>query len=125
MCGIGGKLDFETDPPAELGESMAACMPQRGPDQQGVYADGPVCLAFRRLAILDLTDAGAQPMHADDGSATIVFNGEVYNYQEIREDLDGYSFDSGTDTEVVLAAYQEYGVDCLERFRGIDRKSVV
>jgi len=119
MCGIGGKLDFESDPPAALGESMAACMPQRGPDQLGVYADGPVCLAFRRLAILDLTDAGAQPMHADDGSATIVFNGEVYNYREIRDDLDGYTFDSGTDTEVILAAYQEYGVDCLEHFRGM------
>jgi asparagine synthase (glutamine-hydrolysing) len=119
MCGIGGKLDFEDDPPASLGESMAACMPQRGPDDDGVYADGPVVMAFRRLAILDLSQAGAQPMHSEDGSATIVFNGEVYNYREIREDLDGYSFDSGTDTEIILAAYQEYGVDCLAHFRGM------
>ncbi|QSG11360.1 Glucosamine 6-phosphate synthetase [Halapricum desulfuricans] len=119
MCGIGGKLDFEADPPASLGESMAACMPQRGPDDEGVYSDGPVVLAFRRLSILDLSQAGAQPMASDDGLAHIVFNGEVYNYRELREDLNGYSFESGTDTEVVLAAYQEYGIDCLDHLRGM------
>jgi len=119
MCGIGGKLSF-TDPAGDdLGEAMAACMPQRGPDDQGVYVSDPVVLAFRRLSILDLTPAGHQPMASDDGRYRIVFNGEVYNYRELRDRLDGYSFDSGSDTEVLLAAYQEYGRDCLEHLRGM------
>jgi asparagine synthase (glutamine-hydrolysing) len=119
MCGIGGKLSF-TDPSGDaLGEAMADCMPQRGPDDRGVYVSDPVVLAFRRLSILDLTPAGAQPMASDDGRYRIVFNGEIYNYRELRARLDGYSFDSGTDTEVLLAAYQEFGVDCLEHLRGM------
>jgi asparagine synthase (glutamine-hydrolysing) len=119
MCGIGGKLSF-TDPSGDaLGEAMADCMPQRGPDDRGVYVSDPVVLAFRRLSILDLTPAGAQPMASDDGRYRIVFNGEIYNYRELRERLDDYSFDSGSDTEVLLAAYEEFGVDCLEHLRGM------
>jgi len=119
MCGIGGKVSFESSPDAALGEAMAARLPHRGPDDQGVYANGPAVLAFRRLSILDLSEAGAQPMANDDGSLRIVFNGEIYNYRELRERLDGYRFDSGTDTEVLLAAYEEFGVDCLEHLRGM------
>jgi len=119
MCGIGGKLSFSARPDPGLGEAMAACMPQRGPDDQGVYADDSVVLAFRRLSILDLTAAGHQPMATDDGRYRIVFNGEIYNYRELRDRLDGYSFDSDTDTEVLLHAYEEYGVDCLEHLRGM------
>jgi len=119
MCGIGGKLSFSARPGPGLGEAMAACMPQRGPDDQGVYADDSVVLAFRRLSILDLTAAGHQPMATDDGRYRIVFNGEIYNYRELRDRLDGYSFDSDTDTEVLLHAYEEYGVDCLEHLRGM------
>jgi len=94
-------------------------MAQRGPDDKGVYTEGPIMLAFRRLSILDLTEAGSQPMANDDGSVHIVFNGEIYNYRELRDDLDGYSFDSGTDTEVLLAAYEEHGTDCLQYLRGM------
>ncbi|MEF8884329.1 MAG: asparagine synthase (glutamine-hydrolyzing) [Haloarculaceae archaeon] len=119
MCGIGGKLSFADPGDDALGEAMTACMPQRGPDDQGVYVSDPVVLAFRRLSILDLSPAGAQPMASDDGRYRIVFNGEIYNYRELRERLDGYAFDSGTDTEVLLAAYREYGVDCLTHLRGM------
>ena len=84
MCGIGGKLSFDDPAGDELGEAMAACMPQRGPDDQGVYVSDPVVLAFRRLSILDLTPAGHQPMASDDGRYRIVFNGEIYNYRELR-----------------------------------------
>jgi len=119
MCGIGGKLSFDEPPSSTVGEAMAAAMPHRGPDDEGVYANGPAVLAFRRLSILDLTPAGAQPMASDDGTVHVVFNGEIYNYRELREDLSAYSFDTGTDTEVLLAAFQEYGVDCLEHLRGM------
>jgi len=98
---------------------MTECMTHRGPDDEGVFADGSITLAFRRLAILDLTDAGHQPMHNADGSLTIVFNGEIYNYRELRERLDGYSFVSDTDTEVLLHLYEEYGTDCLSMLRGM------
>lgn len=119
MCGIGGKVSFDTNPDASLGEKMNACMNHRGPDAEGVYADGPAVLAHRRLSILDLSSAGRQPMSNADDTVHIVFNGEIYNYRELRERVDHYSFSSETDTEVLLHLYEKEGVDCLDFLRGM------
>ncbi|MBI2216446.1 MAG: asparagine synthase (glutamine-hydrolyzing) [Candidatus Rokubacteria bacterium] len=101
--------------------TMAASMVHRGPDEGGVYASGPVALGFRRLRILDLSPAGSQPMESDDGQHVIVFNGEIFNYVELRDDLRarGHRFRSTGDTEVLLAAYREWGADCLHRLNGM------
>ena len=138
MCGINGV--WNTDGKAvdsNLFKFAARLQAHRGPDDEGFLwidtrasrlaegetADFPADLAlgFRRLAILDLSPAGHQPMQSQDGSLWIVFNGEIYNYIELRAELQshGYRFRSGTDTEVVLAAYAEWGVSCLERFNGM------
>ncbi|UPW01293.1 asparagine synthase (glutamine-hydrolyzing) [Halorussus gelatinilyticus] len=98
---------------------MNECMEDRGPDAEGVYASGPALLAHRRLSILDLSEAGRQPMANDDGTVHVVFNGEIYNYRELRERVDQYSFRSETDTEVLLHLYEEYGTDCLQYLRGM------
>jgi asparagine synthase (glutamine-hydrolysing) len=119
MCGIGGKLSFSETPRAGLAERMNKCMDQRGPDAEGVYANGPALLAHTRLSILDLSEAGRQPMANADGTVHIVFNGEIYNYRELRERVDHYPFRSETDTEVLLHLYEEEGIDCLNRLRGM------
>lgn len=93
----------------------------RGPDDSGEYADGPVAFGHRRLSILDLSDLGHQPMVSDDGQAVIVFNGEIYNYLELRQELEqrGIVFKSDCDTEVLLKAYMVWGPDCTRRFNGM------
>lgn len=97
-------------------------MRHRGPDHQGEWwsEDGRVGLAHRRLSILDLSSAGHQPMHDPQGDRTIVFNGEIYNFREVRSLLssEGMAFRSGSDTEVILAAYRRWGTDCLARLEG-------
>jgi asparagine synthase (glutamine-hydrolysing) len=100
---------------------MAYSLRHRGPDGEGVYFAGPVGLAFRRLAILDLTPAGNQPMLSSDGRLALVFNGEIYNYIELRRELQtlGHRFRSTGDTEVLLHAYQQWGRDCLSRLNGM------
>ena len=122
MCGISGYLDLSGAPAdPHIAEAMAAAIAHRGPDGQGVYADGPLALGHRRLAILDLTDAGRQPMATTDGRFVIVYNGEVYNFRELRRELEalGHVFRSRTDTEVVLAAWAEWGPVALDRFNGM------
>lgn len=119
MCGIGGKLSFNCSLNPNLGDRMNSCMRHRGPDAAGVYANGPALLAHRRLSILDLSDAGRQPMSNADGTVHIVFNGEIYNYREIRDHVDHYSFKSETDTEVLLHLYEEYDTDCLQYLQGM------
>jgi len=119
MCGIGGKLSFDSRPDPGLADEMNECMEHRGPDAEGVYASGPALLAHRRLSILDLSEAGRQPMANEDESVHIVFNGEIYNYKELRQRVDDYAFRSETDTEVLLHLYEEYGVDCLRYLRGM------
>jgi asparagine synthase (glutamine-hydrolysing) len=94
-------------------------MAHRGPDAEGVYDADGVTLAHRRLSILDLSDAGRQPMANADGTVRIVFNGEIYNYRELRDRVDDYPFRSETDTEVLLHLYEEYGVECLSLLRGM------
>lgn len=123
MCGIAGRLNADPEAPvsAELLRRMAGLLHHRGPDDEGVYTDGPLGLASRRLAIIDLSPHGHMPMSNETGTVWIVLNGEVYNFQELREELvaRGHRFRSRTDTEVVVHLYEEYGTACLERLRGM------
>ncbi|MFA1612242.1 asparagine synthase (glutamine-hydrolyzing) [Halobellus rubicundus] len=119
MCGISGKFSFNRAPSDDLGESMAACMSHRGPDDKGIYANGPVVLSHRRLSILDLSRTGSQPMANEDSTVHIVFNGEIYNYRELRNRLGGHTFRSETDTEVLLHLYEDMGIECLSLLRGM------
>jgi asparagine synthase (glutamine-hydrolysing) len=100
---------------------MNDAISHRGPDDEGIYAKQHIAFGHRRLSILDLSESGAQPMFNDDGSVLIVFNGEIYNYLELRRDLvkSGHQFHSGTDTEVIIHAYEEYGPDCVKLFNGM------
>ena len=122
MCGIAGLIAWKSgvaDP--ELVAAMGEIIAHRGPDDDGVWCDGPVGLAFRRLAILDLSPAGHQPMESDDGQQVLVFNGEIYNYRELRQELEGlgHRFRSTSDTEVLLRSYLQWGRDCVTRFNGM------
>src|SRR5947208_7299370 len=96
-------------------------MSRRGPDGSGIWSRGPVALGHRRLSIIDLSAAGAQPMVDSELGLTVVFNGCIYNYQELREQLvgRGHHFFSTSDTEVVLKAYAEWGAACVEKFLGM------
>jgi asparagine synthase (glutamine-hydrolysing) len=122
MCAICGILKFDrTDPvDAAVIGSMAECMAHRGPDDTGVFLDGRVGLGFRRLSIIDLS-GGHQPMTTPDGDVTIVFNGEIYNYGELTSELTaaGHRFQTRSDTETILHAYREHGIDCVEKLRGM------
>lgn len=122
MCGICGYINLSKDQlEASVLHNMVNTMHHRGPDSQGYYEDqeDQVFLGHARLSIIDISDSGKQPMYLDN--LTIVLNGEVYNYREIKEELisKGHSFKSSSDTEVVLHAYQEWGVDCVSRFIGM------
>jgi len=98
---------------------MTDSLAHRGPNGFGVYAEGSVGLGHRRLSILDLSEAGRQPMFSDDGNLAITFNGEIYNYLEIKKELGGRAYRSSSDTEVILRAYEKWGGACLEKFNGI------
>lgn len=122
MCGIAGVINLNGSPvPRAAIRAMTDVIAHRGPDGEGHYVDGNVALGHRRLAIIDLTPAGSQPMTIEDGSLVIVYNGEVYNFLELRPKLQarGYRFHSNTDTEVVLYAYREWGAECVHRFNGM------
>ncbi len=123
MCGIAGKLYFDPARPVEreVLERMNAVQVHRGPDDAGIHCQGPVGLAHRRLSIIDLSPAGHQPMANEDGTIWIVFNGEIYNFQDLRPGLieRGHRFRSRTDTEVILHLYEEHGVGCLPYLRGM------
>jgi len=123
MCGIVGKYNFQTGEPIppELIESMCDRIVYRGPDDSGVYTDGAVGLGHRRLSIIDLSENGHQPMASNDGMLWITYNGEIYNFQLLRDNLisKGYTFKSDCDTEVIIYLYQEYGEDCLKYMRGM------
>lgn len=117
MCGICGFTYRDETLIKRMNDSIR----HRGPDDEGVYVSDDVSLGHRRLSIIDLSPAGHQPMFSEDRSLCIVFNGEIYNYKEIRPVLEGkgYRFKSNSDTEVILHAYKEWGAACLERFRGM------
>ncbi|MEV0127723.1 N-acetylglutaminylglutamine amidotransferase [Dactylosporangium sp. NPDC050688] len=122
MCGIGGEVRFD-GVPADLGivAGLTAAMEPRGPDGRGLWHDGWAALGHRRLSIIDLSDAGAQPMTDDRHGIAIVFNGCVYNYRELRDELarDGYAFRSTSDTEVIIAAYHRWGERFVEHLVGM------
>jgi asparagine synthase (glutamine-hydrolysing) len=123
MCGISGKLYFDATRPIEreIVERMNAVLAHRGPDDAGIYCDGAIGLAHRRLSIIDLSPAGHQPMSNEDGTIWITFNGEIYNFQDLRPALAarGHRFRSNTDTEVILHLYEDHGTDCLRFLRGM------
>lgn len=122
MCGIAGIIHTNGEPcsPGVL-RRMTDAVAHRGPDGEGVYVDGSVGLGHRRLSIIDLSPAGHQPMISADGQYVLTYNGEIYNYQELRVELEalGHRFRSRTDSEVVLYAYAEWGARALDRFNGM------
>jgi asparagine synthase (glutamine-hydrolysing) len=123
VCGIAGRINYLSERPVSppLVEAMCDLLAHRGPDGSGVWTRGHAGLGHRRLAIIDLSDAGRQPMSTADGQIWLTFNGEIYNFMELRAELEarGHQFHSQTDSEVILYAYREYGVDCIDRLRGM------
>jgi asparagine synthase (glutamine-hydrolysing) len=122
MCGIAGSFDLSGAPSsAAIVKRMTDVIAHRGPDGEGVWVDGAVGLGHRRLAIIDLSEAGRQPMATPDGRFVVTYNGELYNFQELRTELQalGHRFRSRSDTEVLLAAFAEWGLAALPRFNGM------
>ena len=125
MCGITGFVDFNKKLTKKVLDDAANTLQHRGPDDSDVIVAetyfANIGLGHRRLAILDLSPLGHQPMYSDDEQVAIVFNGEIYNFREIRSELKskGNSFHSNSDTEVIIKAYQQFGIDCLNRFIGM------
>jgi asparagine synthase (glutamine-hydrolysing) len=122
MCGIAGQYCYNgRAPDKELLARMSGQLVHRGPDGEGSVIRGCSGLVHRRLAIIDLSDEGLQPMTNEDGTLWLVYNGEIYNYLELREELigKGHRFHSQSDTEVILHAYEEWGTGCLQRFNGM------
>ncbi|MBV8159820.1 MAG: asparagine synthetase B, partial [Acidimicrobiia bacterium] len=122
MCGIVGSLNLAGEPvSAVLVRAMADALAHRGPDGHGSFCEGGVGLGHRRLAVIDPSPAGHQPMATADGRYVIAYNGEVYNFAELRAELEAkrWQFRSGTDTEVVLAALAEWGVSAFDRLNGM------
>ena len=121
MCGIAGvvRWDGQTSP---IGPVQAMCdvMRHRGPDDEGLYAQGPAALGMRRLSIIDL-ETGQQPVSNEDGTVWVVLNGEIYNYKELRHELErrGHRFRTTSDTETIVHLYEDYGADLVDRLRGM------
>ncbi|HAJ06627.1 MAG TPA: asparagine synthetase B, partial [Chloroflexi bacterium] len=125
MCGICGLVQFPGCPPISLDmlEKMSELIVHRGPDDSGIYVsnDNSVGLCNRRLSIIDPTDSGRQPFSNEDKTIWVVYNGETYNYADLRGKLidKGHVFSSHTDTEILVHLYEEYGVDCVKHMRGM------
>ncbi len=122
MCGLVGEIRFDGDA-ADVAALRRACdrMAARGPDGSGVWANGPIGLGHRRLSIIDLSVAGSQPMVDAELGLTVVFNGCIYNYEQLRGELAalGHRFFSHSDTEVIGKSYAQWGIDCVQRFKGM------
>ncbi len=122
MCGLSGEVRFDgSAADVDAVVRMSCVLEPRGPDGQGVWQNGPVALAHRRLSIIDLSAAGSQPMVDSELGLSVVFNGCIYNYRQLRDELAGfgYKFFSTSDTEVVLKAYHRWGTDCVDHFLGM------
>jgi asparagine synthase (glutamine-hydrolysing) len=122
MCGVVGYLNLDDEPAAvRVVERMMRAVVHRGPDGSGTWVEGPLALGHRRLAIIDLTPAAAQPMLSADGRFAISYNGEVYNFRELRAELQarGHSFRSSSDTEVIVEAFAQWGISAVNRFNGM------
>lgn len=122
MCGIAGVMKFGESARAEASavRSMCAAMVHRGPDDEGVYADGRAAIGMRRLSIIDVA-GGHQPISNETGTIWIVFNGEIYNHSELRKQLEacGHRYRTNSDTETIVHLYEEYGHNCVQRLRGM------
>lgn len=121
MCGIAGMVSVSGSVDAGAVRRMTDALVHRGPDDHGYWSDEHCALGHRRLSIIDLSPAGRQPMANSDGSFQITFNGEIYNYQQLRRELEsaGYTFRTQTDTETILHAYDKWGDDCVSHLRGM------
>jgi asparagine synthase (glutamine-hydrolysing) len=117
MCGICGFYGFED---INVLKKMIKILAHRGPDDNGFYVDENVSLGHTRLSIIDLSEKGRQPMSNEDGTIWITYNGETYNFMELRKELEAnHRFYSNTDTEVLIHAYEEYGLDFIKKLRGM------
>src|SRR5579864_2368741 len=121
MCGIAGIIRWDGRPVVEQEiRSMCRMMVHRGPDEEGIYVGDGVALGMRRLSIIDLAN-GQQPVFNEDGSVCVVFNGEIYNYQDLRRQLErnGHTFHTASDTETIVHLYEDLGPRCVDRLRGM------
>jgi asparagine synthase (glutamine-hydrolysing) len=121
MCGISGIVAPAAFLSRRAVEPALEAQRHRGPDAWGTWSDGICALGHRRLSIIDLSDAGRQPLANEDGTVWITFNGEIYNFQALRHQLEalGHQFSTRTDTEVIVHAYEQWGLDCVQRLRGM------
>jgi asparagine synthase (glutamine-hydrolysing) len=120
MCGITGILHFQhlTDPESRV-KKMNDALAHRGPDAEGFYHDPCISMGHRRLSIIDLSDAANQPFHDPYGRYVMVFNGEIYNYKELRQKLSDYPYHTSSDTEVLMAAFIKWGIGCVQEIKGM------
>src|SRR5436853_6600692 len=121
MCGIAGTVSAGGAVSAGAVAPMLDRLAHRGPDDFATWADSRCALGHRRLSIIDLSEAGRQPLSNEDGTVWITFNGEIYNFQSLREELEGlgHRFRTRTDTEAIVHAYEQWGTGCLRRLRGM------
>jgi len=120
MCGISGLINFNNERVEESDlKILSDTISHRGPDSQGFYIKGKIGLAHNRLSIVDLSDNGKQPMYSSSQNSIIVFNGEVYNWRELRKEFEKKNWKSNTDTEVILELYEKYGIDFISKLNGI------
>ena len=122
MCGISGQVRIASDAPVDQDtiRRMARTILHRGPDDEGYFFDGPVGLGFRRLSIIDL-GGGHQPMSDAEESVWVIFNGEIYNYRELRPELEkfGHKFRTNSDTESIIHGYKQWGLDVFNHLNGM------
>jgi len=122
MCGICGVFNFKNDKPLDPAVLKRMCdtLKHRGPDEEGYYTSGQIGLGIRRLSIIDLS-TGSQPIHNEDKSIWVIDNGEIYNFQDLRKELEnrGHKFYTKTDTETIVHLYEEYGERCVDHLRGM------
>ena len=123
MCGIAGKLSLDGAVDPALLERMCEVIEHRGPDSRGTFREEGVGLGVQRLAIIDL-ETGDQPIFNEDESIVVLQNGEIYNYRELRRELEarGHRFSTHSDTEVIVHLYEDHGDACVERLRGMFRR---
>jgi len=120
MCGICGIIENNKNCDISLLKKMSSIISHRGPDDKGFFINGNVGLAHRRLSIIDI-NSGHQPIYNEDKNIVIVFNGEIYNFKSLHKELEtlGHTFQTQSDSEVIVHLYEEYGYDCLEHLRGM------
>lgn len=120
MCGISGIYGVENlENPKSIVRQMCDALAHRGPDAEGYFADDRISLGHRRLSIIDTSEAGNQPFYSQDGNLVLVYNGELYNYLELKTELAEFNFTTSCDTEVLLAAYQKWGISFLDKLNGM------